>query len=105
MIMENRSGRLAEPLRWGRREKVAVGAVLACLVLALAGLGAYALTSGSRSRRDCVDVTFASSVGAASVKECGARARRVCASGAYRGIKVELAAACARAGLYFKPPR
>lgn len=102
MIMIDRSRRLAEPLRWGRREKVAVGAVLACVVLALAGLGAYALTSGSRARLDCIDLTFASTVGAAELHACGSQARRVCASGG-RGIEAELRAACRRAGFPFKP--
>jgi hypothetical protein len=104
MIMENRSRRLAEPLNWGRRERVAVGGLLACIVLALAGLGIYGLTSGSRARRDCVDVTFASTVGAAALDACGSQARQICASGAYRGIKEDLRSACRRAGLPFKAP-
>src|SRR4029077_7321420 len=98
MIMENRSRRLAEPLRWGRREKVVVGALLACAVLALASLGAYALTSGARGRADCVDVTFASTVGGATLHACGRRARAVCASGSFAAIEPELRAACRRAG-------
>jgi hypothetical protein len=102
MIMFERSRRLAEPLRWGRREKAAVGAVLACVVIAVATLGAYALTSGSRARRDCVDVTFASTLGAATLHACGAHARRVCASGG-RGIEAELRSACRRAGFPYKP--
>ena len=73
--------------------------------LALAGLGAYALTSGSPSRRDCVDVTFASTLGGASVHACGGHARRLCASGGYRGIEADLRAACARAGFPFKHAR
>jgi hypothetical protein len=102
MIMFDQSRRLAEPLRWGRREKAAVGAVLACVVIALAGLGVYALTSGSPARRDCVDLTFASTVGAATLHACGAQARRVCASGG-RGIEAELRSACRRAGFPYKP--
>ena len=99
MIMIDRSRRLREPLRWGRREKTAVGAVLACLVLALAALGAYALTSGSSARRDCINVTFASTLGGATLHACGSQARRVCASGRqYAQIGKELRAACARAG-------
>jgi len=105
MIMIDRSRRLAEPLRWGRREKLAVGAVLACAVLALAALGVYALTSGAPARRDCVDVTFASTLGAATLHECGGRARQVCASGGNRGIEADLRAACARAGFPFKHAR
>jgi hypothetical protein len=104
MIMMDRSRRLSEPLRWGRREKLAVGALLACAVLALAALGAYALTSGSAGRRDCIEVTFASTVGGATLHACGSRARRVCAGGASRGIEQELRAACRRAGFEFRPP-
>jgi hypothetical protein len=104
MIMENRSRRLREPPRWGCRERVAVGVLLACVVAALIALGTYALTSGSAARRDCVEVTFASTVGGATLHACGARAREVCASGAFPGIPAELAASCRRAGFYFKPP-
>ena len=104
MIMMDHSRRLREPPRWGRREKLAVGAVLACAVLALAALGAYALTSGSPARRDCVDVTFASTVGGATLHACGTQARRICASGSFAGIGADLARACRRAGFYFKPP-
>src|SRR5437660_676042 len=105
MIMIDRSRRLAEPLRWGRREKLAVGSLLACVVLALAALGIYALTSGSPARRDCVDVTFASTLGGATLHACGGRARQVCASGGSSGIEAELRAACARAGFPFRVTR
>jgi hypothetical protein len=102
MIMSEQSRRLSEPLRWGRREKMAVAAVLTCVVLALAGLGAYALTSGGPARAGCIDLTFASTLGGAQVHECGARARGVCASpGAFRGIVQEVRAACRRAGYPF----
>jgi hypothetical protein len=104
MIMEARAKRLATPLQWGRREKAAVGGVLAALVVALAALGAYALSSGGPARKDCVDVTFASTLGAAKVKGCGAQARRICGSGSFRSISSELAAACRRAGFAYKPP-
>jgi hypothetical protein len=103
MIMIDRSRRLSEPLRWGRREKTAVGALLACAVLALAALGVYALTSGSPARQDCIDVTFASTVGGATLHACGSRARQVCASGTLSGIEQELRAACLRAGFPFRP--
>jgi hypothetical protein len=103
MIMIDRSRRLSEPLRWGRREKTAIGALLVCAALALAALGTYALTSGSSPRRDCIDVTFASTVGGATLHACGSRARRVCAAGALHGIEQELRAACRRAGFPFRP--
>jgi hypothetical protein len=104
MIMEARAKRLSTPLQWGRREKTAVGAVLAVLVLALLGLGVYALTSGGATRRDCVAVTFASTLGGADLKGCGQRARRICASGSFPAIGAELSAACRRAGFAYKPP-
>ena len=51
MIMFDQSRRLSEPLRWGRREKAAVAVLLTCVLLALVGLGAYALTSGAPAGR------------------------------------------------------
>jgi hypothetical protein len=104
MIMFDQSRRLSEPLRWGRREKTAVAAVLSCLLLALIGLGAYALTSGGPQRGDCIDVTFASTLGGAEMHECGGRARRVCASGDFRGIEQELRSACRHAGFPYRQP-
>ena len=76
MIMQDQSKRLSEPLRWGRRERTVVAVVLACVALAVIGLGAYALTSGSPGRRDCIEVSFASTLGGATEHACGTRARR-----------------------------
>jgi len=104
MIMFDQSRRLSEPLRWGRRERTAVAALLSVLVLAVVGLVAYALTSGAPARRDCVNVTFASTLGGAELHACGERARRVCASGSFRSIEQELRVACRRAGLPFVAP-
>jgi hypothetical protein len=102
MIMMDQSKRLSEPLRWGRREKALVGALLACVVLAVIGLGAYALTSGAPPRRDCIEVTFASTLGGATEHACGARAREVCAAPqAFKSSAEELRAACRRAGFPF----
>jgi hypothetical protein len=100
MIMFDQSRRLSEPLRWGRREKIAVLAVLGCLTVALIALGAYALTTGAPARRDCVEVHFASTLGGARLHACGARARTICASpsSAYRPIASELHQSCRRAG-------
>jgi hypothetical protein len=106
MIMFDRSRRLSEPLRWGRREKVAVWGVVACIVLGLGALGFAALVSGSHSRRDCVDVTFASTLGASRLHACGAQARRICASpNQYRQIAEDLRIACAHAGFRTGPTR
>jgi hypothetical protein len=104
MIMFEQSRRLSQPLRWGRREKTALAALVSCVVLALIALGAYALTSGGPSRSDCVTVTFASTLGGADLHACGSKARSVCASGSFRGIQTELSAACARAGFAYRPP-
>jgi hypothetical protein len=99
MIMFDQSRRLSEPLRWGRREKTAVAVVVTCLLLAVIGLGVHALTSSSPERADCIDVTFASTVGGATLHACGGQARAVCASpGAYRSIADSLRGACRRAG-------
>jgi hypothetical protein len=103
MIMENRSKRLSEPLSWGRREKTIVAVLLSCLALGLIGLGAFALTSGSKEPRDCVDITFASSLGAAQMHACGARAKTLCAvPRASKEIAQPLRQACGRAGFPFE---
>jgi hypothetical protein len=99
MIMIDRSRRLSEPLRWGRREKIAVWAVAACLVLGPAGLGIATLVGGSHSRRDCIEITFASTLGGSRLHACGGQARRICASpGQYRQVAEDLRVACAQAG-------
>jgi len=102
--MFEQSRRLTEPLRWGRREKTAVAVLLGCLVLAVGGLGAYALTSGAPARKDCIRVTFASTLGGADLHACGPGARRICASAQFRGLHQELQAACARAGFPYRSP-
>jgi hypothetical protein len=102
MIMFDQSRRVSEPLRWGRREKTVVAVLVSCLVLALVGLGAFALTSGAPHRKDCVEVTFASTLGGAELQGCGARARRICAAGDFHSIREELRSACQRAGYPFK---
>ncbi len=104
--MFDQSRRLSEPLRWGRREKTALAALASCLLLAVIGLGAYALTSGAPARKDCVEVTFASTLGAARLQGCGEHARAICASsGQARELAQELRVACLRAGFPFDPRR
>ena len=105
MVMFEQSRRLSEPLRWGRREKTAVAALLSCIVLALIGLGIYGLSGGSPARADCIRVTFASTLGGADLHGCGAQARRICASGEFRSIAADLQAACGHAGLPYRAPR
>ncbi|HEY3959300.1 MAG TPA: hypothetical protein VGL68_02205 [Solirubrobacteraceae bacterium] len=103
MIMQDQSKRLAEPLRWGKRERTVVAALLACVVLAVIGLGAFALTSGAPARKDCIEVTFASTLGGATEHACGSQARTVCATpGAFKGVAAELRESCRRAGFPFR---
>lgn len=99
MIMFEQSRRLSEPLRWGRRERTIVAVLLSCVALALIALGAYALTSGAPARRDCISLTFASTLGVARVHQCGAQARTLCAAPSpSREIAQELATECRRLG-------
>jgi len=102
MIMFEQSRRLSEPLRWGRRERTIAAVLISCVVLALAALGAYALTTGAPPRKDCIEVGFASTLGGATEHACGPRARRVCASPeAFKHVAAELRASCRRAGFPF----
>jgi hypothetical protein len=102
MIMQEQSRRLSQPLRWGRREKTVVAVLLSCVLLALAGLGAYALTSGAPARKDCISLTFASTLGAAVIHACGEPARRLCAEpNPSRQIAGELREDCRRLGFPF----
>ena len=97
--MFEQSRRLSQPLRWGRREKTIVAVLVACAVLAAVGLGAFALAGGSASRKGCISVTFASTLGGAQLRACGAQARSICASPAsYRSLGPDLAVACRHAG-------
>jgi hypothetical protein len=102
MIMFEQSRRLSEPLQWGRREKTVVAVLLGCVVLALAGLGAYSLRSRAPARKDCIEVNFASTLGGATDRACGAAARKVCGTpGAFPHETAELRASCRRAGFPF----
>lgn len=102
MIMMDQSKRLSEPLRWGRRERTVVAVLLACVALSAIGLIAYAASSGAPARKDCIEVTFASTLGGATERACGAQARRVCASPqAFKHVQAELREQCRRAGFPF----
>ncbi len=105
MIMEAREKRLATPLQWERRERTIVGALLAVVLAAVIALAAYGLSSGGATRKDCVDVMFASTLGGAQIKGCGARAREICASGSLPSLAEQLRVACRRAGFAYNPPR
>lgn len=101
MIMEAREKRLSTPLQWGRREKIAVAAALAALVLALIALGAYALTSGSPGRKDCVEALAPSTLGGVRIHGCGGHARQLCSTALQQSDKRigdALTESCRRAG-------
>lgn len=100
--MMEQSKRLSEPLRWTRAGR---WAVICVAVLALAGtvVGVVVATTTSKSLAPgCIEVTFPSTLGAAAVHPCGARARAVCASPAENPGLAEhgaLREACGRAGI------
>src|SRR5579859_747042 len=100
--MQDHSRRLSEPLSWGRREKRVVAAVGSAALAGVVALLVFALTTGAPPRRDCVDVTFASTLGGAELKGCGEQARRICQAGGAHAIEGELREACQRAGLPFR---
>jgi hypothetical protein len=102
MIMVDQSKRLSEPLRWTRAGRVGIAIVSACLLLAVVAGGILALDGSTKEGRDCVSVTFASTLGGAQLHACGAQARRVCATpGNFPSIAGELSTACRRAGFRF----
>jgi hypothetical protein len=104
MVMFEQSRRLSEPLRWGRREKTAVGVLLGVLLVAAVALGVYAFSGGAAARKDCIRVTFASTLGGADLHGCGSSARRICASGQFPRISHELQQSCERAGFAYRAP-
>jgi hypothetical protein len=101
MIMEARAKRLSTPLQWGRREKVAVASLLAVVLAALIALGAYALTSGSPARKDCVEALAPSTLGGVRLHGCGGHARQLCSTALQqtdKRIGDALIESCRRAG-------
>jgi hypothetical protein len=105
MVMVGQQRRLAQPLTWGRRERWAVGSAVAALCAGVIALVLVA-TLGGRSSAGCVDATFASYTGAATLHACGAQARAACSqdAGTYGGAAGQaLEAACRRAGYAVAP--
>ncbi len=100
--MQEQARRLSEPLRWDKREKKVMASVLAVTAAALIALVIYGLTTGGSARADCIRVTFASTLGGGDLHSCGAKARQICTSGAFRGIGPELQRACAHAGFAYR---
>jgi hypothetical protein len=102
MIMMDQSKRLSEPLRWTRPSRLAVTAACVLLLAALATVAVMAAKNGSGRGADCIEVTFASTLGAAAIHPCGARARALCAKPAENPAAVahgHLLEACRQAGL------
>jgi hypothetical protein len=102
MIMMDQSKRLSEPLRWTRTSRLAVIAACTLLVAALAAVAVVAATRDTGSRAGCIEVTFASTLGAAAIHPCGAQARALCAKPSDNPAAVahgHLLEACRQAGL------
>jgi hypothetical protein len=101
MVMQEQSKRLSQPLRWTRAGRVGV---LVALVLLVGGTVAAVIvsTGAKKLAPGCIEVTFASTLGAAMVHPCGARALEMCAAPAENPGLAEhgaLREACRRAGL------
>jgi hypothetical protein len=82
--------------------RLAVIAASALLLAAIATAVVMSTTNGSSRRAGCIEVTFASSLGAAVMHPCGAHARQACAHPAeYPGAAAygALREACRQAGL------
>jgi hypothetical protein len=102
MVMQDQAKRLSEPLRWTRTSRWAVIVACAVLVAALAVVAVVAETKGSGKRAGCIEVTFASTLGAAAIHPCGERARALCANPAENPAAMahgHLLEACREAGL------
>jgi hypothetical protein len=100
MIMEARAKRLSTPLPWGRREKTAVGGLLAVLIAAVVALAVFGTGGSSTARKDCVESFAPSTLGAVRIHGCGAKARSLCRQAPHiRGIEDTLGASCRHAGI------
>jgi hypothetical protein len=100
--MQEQSRRLSEPLRWTRGGRIAVIVALALLVGGTVAAVLAATTGSNRLAPGCIEVTFASTLGAAAIHPCGARAREECAHPNKNPGVAEhgaLREACRRAGL------
>jgi hypothetical protein len=107
MVMQEQSKRLSEPLRWTRAGRIGVIAAGAVLLAALATVAVIVATSGSSRRAGCMEVTFASTLGAAVIHPCGAKARALCANPAEdpaAAANGALREACRQAGLPYGRP-
>jgi hypothetical protein len=102
MPVERQSERLATPLRPRDRHFIAA---VACAVVIGGGAGAFAYAGNppEPASRGCVVVTVASSLGGATLRNCGAAAKRLCRDEGKTNAGI--AAACRRQGLRTEPAR
>lgn len=99
--MQEQSRRLSQPLRWTRAGRV--GVIVAAVLLVGGSIAAVVASSGpTKLAPGCFEVTFASTLGAAVQRPCGAHARELCAHPSeHPGLAEhgELRDACRRARL------
>lgn len=102
MVMVGQHKRLSEPLRWTRGSKIALASALACALAAIVAVIIVASANAPKHRAGCIEVTFASTLGAAFAHACGAKARQMCAEPSQNpGLAAHdvLEQACSKAGL------
>jgi hypothetical protein len=102
MPLEGQADRLGSSLSGRDRHFLAI--ITCVLVLgAVASVFAYASSPAAPSNEGCVVVTVASSLGGATLRNCGVAARRFCRSeGPLNG---DIAAACRSEGYTLAPVR
>jgi hypothetical protein len=100
MPMEGQWDRARTPLSGRDRRLIAIFCGLA-VVAAAAALAAYLTGSHDRSNTGCITRNVASTMGGASVKTCGAAARRLCAT--QGRVSPSITARCEELG-YRLPP-
>jgi len=105
MVMQEQAKRLSTPLRWGRREKTAMGIFGAIVAAAVIALVVFAVSSGAPARADCITVTFANTLGGSEAKACGQKARTLCSTGAYPHLADQMRTQCTDAGFVYRPAR
>lgn len=101
MILADHSKHLSEPLRWTRGGRIAVAVAVAVLAIG-AVVAVIASSGGKRLAPGCIEVTFASTLGAAAESLCGAHAREACAAPAQNPALAAhgaLREACRKAGI------
>jgi hypothetical protein len=101
MVMQEQSKRLAQPLHWTRAGRLAV--LVTVLVLTVASvLAVIASSEPDKLAPGCIEVTFASTLGGAIDRRCGAHAREACLAPAQNPALAAhgaLREACRKAGL------